>query len=163
MVLHNPNNWHWVNKDVTSWARKWLEDNLTKIEAKEGDVAAKVSKVISMDGDVEVAQRKGKVITIFDVKLTLEYSGTYIRRIQKSTYEPIAHIHTESIAPCKISRSCPYFRERHILPQPNCNPIEMEAKRSLFAGSTADDDNVSGTITVPELSHELEEDEFVVC
>ncbi|EAQ85268.1 hypothetical protein CHGG_09282 [Chaetomium globosum CBS 148.51] len=55
-----------------------------------------------MDGDVDVAQRKGKVITIFDVKLTLEYTG-----------------------------------------------------------STAEDDDVSGTITVPEVSHELAEDEFV--
>ncbi|KAK0629223.1 putative chaperone binding protein [Bombardia bombarda] len=102
MVLHNPNNWHWVNKDASAWARQWLEDNLTKIEAKEGDVDAKISKVISMDGDVDVAQRKGKVITIFDVKLTLEYSG-----------------------------------------------------------STADVEDVSGTITVPELSHELEMNEFV--
>ena len=102
MVLHNPNNWHWVNKDVSVWARQWFDDNLTKIEAKEGDVSAKISKVVSMDGDVDVAQRKGKVITIFDVKLTLEYSG-----------------------------------------------------------STADDEEVSGTITVPEVSHELEEDEFV--
>ncbi|KAK3503716.1 activator of Hsp90 ATPase [Neurospora crassa] len=102
MVLHNPNNWHWVNKDATSWAKQWFEDSLTKLEAKEGDVTAKISKVISMDGDVDVAQRKGKVITIFDVKLTLEYTG-----------------------------------------------------------STATDDNVSGTITVPEVSHELDEDEFV--
>jgi hypothetical protein len=76
MVLHNPNNWHWVNKDATSWTRQWFEDNLKKIEAEEGDVKAKVSRVISMNGDVEVAQRKGKVITIFDVKLTLEYTGT---------------------------------------------------------------------------------------
>lgn len=102
MVLHNPNNWHWVNKDASPWARQWFEDNLTKIEAKEGDVSAKITKVIGMDGDVDVAQRKGKVITIFDVKLTLEYSG-----------------------------------------------------------STADGEEVSGTITVPEVSHELEEDEFV--
>jgi activator of HSP90 ATPase len=28
-----------------------------------------------MDGDVDVSQRKGKVITLFDVKLSLEYSG----------------------------------------------------------------------------------------
>lgn len=76
MVLHNPNNWHWVNKDATPWAKQWFEDNLTKLEAKEGDVTAKISKIISMDGDVDVAQRKGKVITIFDVKLTLEYTGT---------------------------------------------------------------------------------------
>jgi activator of HSP90 ATPase len=103
MVLHNPNNWHWVNKDASPWARKWFDDNLPKVEAKEGDVTAKISKVISMDGDVDVAQRKGKVITIFDVKLTLEYTG-----------------------------------------------------------STAEDDDVSGTITVPEVSHELTEDEFVV-
>ncbi|KAK1755627.1 hypothetical protein QBC47DRAFT_380806 [Echria macrotheca] len=102
MVLHNPNNWHWVQKDVSQWTKQWLEENLTKIEAEEGGVSAKVNKVISMDGDVDVAQRKGKVITIFDVKLTLEYSG-----------------------------------------------------------STADDEDVSGTITVPEVSHELDEDEFV--
>lgn len=77
MVLHNPNNWHWVNKDASAWARQWFEDNLTKLEAKEGDVSAKISRVVSMNGDVDVAQRKGKIITIFDVKLTLEYAGTY--------------------------------------------------------------------------------------
>lgn len=85
MVLHNPNNWHWVNKDASAWAKQWFEENLTKLEAKDGEVTAKISKVVSMDGDVDVSQRKGKVITIFDVKLTLEYSGTYLyffRRIQ---------------------------------------------------------------------------------
>lgn len=76
MVLHNPNNWHWVNKDASEWARNWFKENLLKIEAQEGDVSAKITNVVSMDGDVDVNQRKGKVITIFDVKLTLEYSGT---------------------------------------------------------------------------------------
>lgn len=75
MVLHNPNNWHWVNKDVSEWARTWFEQNLTKLQVEDGDIKAKVSKVQSMDGDVDVSQRKGKVITIFDVKLVLEYSG----------------------------------------------------------------------------------------
>ncbi|KAJ4393129.1 Co-chaperone [Gnomoniopsis smithogilvyi] len=102
MVLHNPNNWHWVNKDVSAWARQWFDDNLTKIEARDGETSAKISKVVSSDGDVDVSQRKGKVITIFDVKLVLEYSG-----------------------------------------------------------STTDADDVSGTITVPELAHDTEEDEFV--
>ncbi len=75
MVLHNPNNWHWVNKDVSPWTKQWFEDNVTSIKAEEGGVTAKVDKVVSMDGDVDVSQRKGKVITIFDVKLVLEYSG----------------------------------------------------------------------------------------
>jgi activator of HSP90 ATPase len=75
MVLHNPNNWHWVNKDVSAWAKEWFEENLTKLEAEDGDVKAKITKIQSMSGDVDVSQRKGKVITIFDVKLVLEYSG----------------------------------------------------------------------------------------
>jgi activator of HSP90 ATPase len=75
MVLHNPNNWHWVNKDASGWTKQWFEENLTSIKAEEGDVSAQVDKVISMDGDVDVNQRKGKVITIYDVKLVLEYSG----------------------------------------------------------------------------------------
>ena len=87
MVLHNPNNWHWVNKDVSSWARQYLEENLTIISAEEGDVSAEVTKVTSMDGDVDVSQRKGKVITLFDVRLQLEYEGADIseRLIKRAT------------------------------------------------------------------------------
>jgi len=75
MVLHNPNNWHWVNKDVAPWAREYLDKELVQISAEQDGVSAKIDKVVSMDGDVDVSQRKGKVITIFDVKLKLEYSG----------------------------------------------------------------------------------------
>lgn len=75
MVLHNPNNWHWVNKDASEWAKSYLEKNLIGLSAEDGDVSAKISKVQSMDGDVDVSQRKGKVITLFDVKLQLEYEG----------------------------------------------------------------------------------------
>lgn len=75
MVLHNPNNWHWVNKDAAPWAKNFLESQVNEIAAEEGDVSAKITKLVSMDGDVDVSQRKGKVITIFDVSLQLEYEG----------------------------------------------------------------------------------------
>jgi activator of HSP90 ATPase len=75
MVLHNPNNWHWVSKDASEWAKSYLEKNLIGLSAEDGDVSAKISKVQSMDGDVDVSQRKGKIITLFDVKLQLEYEG----------------------------------------------------------------------------------------
>ncbi|KAI1452089.1 activator of Hsp90 ATPase [Annulohypoxylon moriforme] len=102
MVLHNPNNWHWVSKNASEWAKQWFEENLTKVSAEDGEVTAKINKVVSMDGDVDVSQRKGKVITIYDVKLVLEYSG-----------------------------------------------------------SAPGEENVSGTITIPEVAHDTEEDEFV--
>ncbi|OAL34293.1 hypothetical protein AYO20_06346 [Fonsecaea nubica] len=75
MVLHNPNNWHWVNKDAGPWAKDYLDTEVKKVSAEENGVSAKITRLISMDGDVEVSQRKGKVITIFDVALQLEYEG----------------------------------------------------------------------------------------
>ena len=87
MVLHNPNNWHWVNKDAAPWTKEWLGNNVVGISAEEGDVSAKVSKLTSMDGDVEVSQRKGKVISIFDVALNFEYEGIAHTHAWKSRAE----------------------------------------------------------------------------
>jgi activator of HSP90 ATPase len=103
MVLHNPNNWHWVNKDVSGWTKEYLEKDLVGIKAEKDGASAEISKLLSQEGDVEVAQRKGKVITIFDLKLQLEYTG-----------------------------------------------------------KTKEDEHVSGTISVPEVAHDTEEDEYVV-
>ncbi|KAL4936909.1 hypothetical protein BDV06DRAFT_83155 [Aspergillus oleicola] len=102
MVLHNPNNWHWVNKDVSGWAKNYLTETLRAVSAEQDGVIAKVSNVLSMDGDVDVSQRKGKVITLFDVKLQLEYEG-----------------------------------------------------------KNKEEEAVSGTITIPEVAHDTEEDEYV--
>lgn len=112
-MLHNPNNWHWVNKDVSGWTREYLEKELIGLKAEKDGANAQVSKVLSMEGDVDVAQRKGKVVTIFDVRVQLEYTG-------------------------KIK-----------------TPGEGE-------GAEDDTKDVSGTITIPEIAHDTEEDEYVV-
>jgi activator of HSP90 ATPase len=80
MVLHNPNNWHWVNKDAGPWAKEFLEAKVKQISAEDNGVSAQITKLVSMDGDVDVSQRKGKVITIFDVSLQLEYEGMRFER-----------------------------------------------------------------------------------
>lgn len=76
MVLHNPNNWHWVTKDAGPWAKEYLGTEIKKATAEEDGVTAAITKLVSLDGDVEVSQRKGKVITIYDVSLQLEYEGS---------------------------------------------------------------------------------------
>lgn len=94
MVLHNPNNWHWVNKDARDWTKEYLSEKLTKISAEENGVSAKITKLISVEGDVDVSQRKGKVITIFDVQVKLEYTGTNADGIEASgsiTIPEVAH------------------------------------------------------------------------
>jgi len=65
-----------VNKDVSAWTQDYLSKELVGLKASAEDgTSAEVGKVLSMDGDVDVSQRKGKVITIFDVRLQLEYNG----------------------------------------------------------------------------------------
>ena len=81
MVLHNPNNWHWVTKDAGPWVKEYLDTQVKTVSAEEDGVSAKISKLSSVDGDVEVSQRKGKVITIFDVVLQLEYEGSWLQSL----------------------------------------------------------------------------------
>ncbi|KAF2724814.1 Hsp90 co-chaperone AHA1 [Polychaeton citri CBS 116435] len=118
MALHNPNNWHWVNKDVSPWTKEYLSSELVGIKAEKGSVTAEISKVLDMTGDVDVSQRKGKVITLFDLRLQLEYTG-------------------------KV-------------------PVEEEVEEDDGSKSKKQGQkDVSGTITIPEVAHDTEEDEYV--
>ena len=53
-------NWHWKNKNVTSWGKSWFERELTTIEIKEGEEVVSISEVADVDGDIELGQRKSK-------------------------------------------------------------------------------------------------------
>ncbi|KZT02340.1 uncharacterized protein LAESUDRAFT_752231 [Laetiporus sulphureus 93-53] len=70
-------NWHWKNKTVTPWAKAWFERELPTISVKgDGEENVSISKVVDVDGDVELGQRKSKLITIYDCKVVLQWSGT---------------------------------------------------------------------------------------
>lgn len=71
MAVTNPNNWHWVDKNCIEWARSYFEHKLVNL-AKNG---VKISKIKALEGDCEVCQRKGKVISLYDMKLVLEYES----------------------------------------------------------------------------------------
>lgn len=79
MVVHNPNNWHWVDKNCLDWAKKYFNEKLVGLETvpkgQATDSYAVIDKVSSVEGDCEVNQRKGKVISLFDLKLVLSISG----------------------------------------------------------------------------------------
>lgn len=125
MVLHNPNNWHWVNKDAREWAKQYVTEKVCAVSAEENGVSAKIARLLTMDGDVDVNQRKGKVITLFDVRVQLEYEGSSALR--------------RTISRCNFADAIGVI------------------------GKNKDGEDVSGTITIPEVAHDTEEDEYVVC
>lgn len=67
-VVHNPNNWHWVDKNCLPWAKEYFNDTLLPLEHS-GAKVAKVKEIKSVAGDCDVTQRKGKVRCIFELKV----------------------------------------------------------------------------------------------
>ncbi|KAK9368295.1 activator of Hsp90 ATPase [Lipomyces kononenkoae] len=78
MVLHNPNNWHWVDKNCVDWSKSYFSEKLEGINATsdDGQTSISITKLANLTGDVDVNQRKGKVISLYDVKIVLDYAGT---------------------------------------------------------------------------------------
>ncbi|KAI8364446.1 activator of Hsp90 ATPase [Blakeslea trispora] len=72
----NVNNWHWVNKNCLKWAQNWFSEQLVGLEAERDGKKAAITKVVDCSGDVDLNQRKGKIITIYDVALKLNWEGT---------------------------------------------------------------------------------------
>ena len=71
-------NWHWKNKTVTPWAKKWFEDELTTVsvddEAGETPGArVQVTQLVEYEGDVELGRRKSKYVlaVLFFIKILL--------------------------------------------------------------------------------------------
>ncbi|KAF9203916.1 hypothetical protein BGZ49_005888 [Haplosporangium sp. Z 27] len=74
--MKNVNNWHWVDKNCINWAKTYFETELKDISAEANGSSVKTLAVTSVTGDADVNQRKGKIITIFDVAITLTFEGT---------------------------------------------------------------------------------------
>ncbi|KAF9921094.1 hypothetical protein FBU30_008902 [Linnemannia zychae] len=75
-MSRNVNNWHWVDKNCINWAKTYFETELSGITAEANGASVKTVAVTSVTGDVDVNQRKGKIITIFDVAITMTFEGT---------------------------------------------------------------------------------------
>lgn len=64
-----------VNKNCLKWAQGWFSEQLVGLEAEKDGNKARISKMVDCSGDVDLNQRKGKIITIYDVVLKLNWEG----------------------------------------------------------------------------------------
>lgn len=85
MVVNNPNNWHWVDKNCIDWAKQYFNEKLagTRSEGSNGTYV-KVDSVSSLEGDCEVCQRKGKVISLFDLRIIMNITGVSVAEPEKT-------------------------------------------------------------------------------
>ncbi|RNF09856.1 putative activator of 90 kDa heat shock protein ATPase 1-like [Trypanosoma rangeli] len=73
---HNVNAWHWEERDLSSECHEELKRRLKNVTlVKEADLELRVDELSEVSGDVTVAQRKGKMMCYFELKLTLKWSA----------------------------------------------------------------------------------------
>ncbi|KIM28576.1 hypothetical protein M408DRAFT_136776 [Serendipita vermifera MAFF 305830] len=68
-------NWHWKTKHVSGWAKEWFTSELAGASKQDGSDTITVERLTDFDGDVEIGQRKSKLITIYDCRITLTWSA----------------------------------------------------------------------------------------
>ncbi|KAH3667271.1 hypothetical protein OGAPHI_002920 [Ogataea philodendri] len=68
-TIHNPNNWHWVDKNCLSWANSYFQERLPQVSVASDEHTLAVIQVKPVTGDCDVTQRKGKVRCIFDLQV----------------------------------------------------------------------------------------------
>jgi activator of HSP90 ATPase len=74
----NVNAWHWEEKSMNQTTHDAIKA-LFKGFALGGEadgVSLRVAEVSEIEGDVTLAQRKGKIMCYFELKMTLRYAGT---------------------------------------------------------------------------------------
>lgn len=64
-----------VNKNCLKWAQNYFTTQLVGLEAEKNGNTASITKMVECTGDVDLNQRKGKIITIYDVVLKLNWKG----------------------------------------------------------------------------------------
>ena len=70
--------YHWKTKGCTPWAKEWFTEHLVGQSKPLNDgtnASVKVDKLTGFEGDVELGNRKGKLITIYECSVTLAWSG----------------------------------------------------------------------------------------
>jgi len=71
----NVNSWHWEEKDCSKWARAFLEGALEELAVEGEPGSATISKLSKFEGEVNWYNRKGKLFTLYDLQVNLDFKG----------------------------------------------------------------------------------------
>mmetsp|Transcript_29423 Transcript_29423/g.47519 ORF Transcript_29423/g.47519 Transcript_29423/m.47519 type:complete len:371 (-) Transcript_29423:688-1800(-) len=72
----NVNNWHWVERDCTAWAKSRITELLAeKSIVAEKDITVDTAKVDAITGEANANNRKGKRIVFYELNLKLKWTG----------------------------------------------------------------------------------------
>ncbi|KAB0802615.1 hypothetical protein PPYR_04804 [Photinus pyralis] len=72
----NVNNWHWTERDASSWSKDKLKQLFIGAEVKSNGASIKVYEIEKCEGEASANNRKGKLIFFYEWALVLKWKGT---------------------------------------------------------------------------------------
>ncbi|XP_062857506.1 activator of 90 kDa heat shock protein ATPase homolog 1a [Trichomycterus rosablanca] len=72
----NVNNWHWTERDVSSWSQDILNELLLRVEVQNEDGVCQITDVSSIEGEASINNRKGKLIFFYEWTIKASWTGT---------------------------------------------------------------------------------------
>lgn len=75
---NNVNAWHWEERDLTKTCHEEIKARLKGLPLLNdgGDLSVSIKEVSDLDGDITIAQRKGKIMCYFELKATIKWTGS---------------------------------------------------------------------------------------
>lgn len=74
-MVVNVNNWHWTDKNCLPWAKEYFSKALTGLEVSNDRMKFKITGLKDISGDCEVNQRKGKLMSLFDMQMIINFEA----------------------------------------------------------------------------------------
>lgn len=72
----NVNNWHWTERNVTSWSEERLRALLLEVKVQGSEGACQVTDVSKLEGEACINNRKGKLFYFFEWVIHANWTGT---------------------------------------------------------------------------------------
>ncbi|CAI9715076.1 of 90 kDa heat shock ATPase homolog 1-like [Octopus vulgaris] len=73
----NVNNWHWVEKNATSWSKNKITELLAGLVVQNEDYFCEITELSKIEGEATANNRKAKLIFFYEWDIKLEWSGKY--------------------------------------------------------------------------------------
>jgi len=71
----NVNNWHWTERDATSWSNAKLKEHFLALKEEGEGYKWHISEVKKLTGEATINNRKGKLIYFYEWDIQLAYKG----------------------------------------------------------------------------------------
>ncbi|XP_060771743.1 activator of 90 kDa heat shock protein ATPase homolog 1a [Neoarius graeffei] len=72
----NVNNWHWTERDVTSWSQEVLNEFLLRVRVENEDGFCQITDISKIEGEASINNRKGKLIFFYEWTIKASWTGT---------------------------------------------------------------------------------------